>query len=268
MNNSIIIIAFFIIIVFILILINSEDMEYYYNDIKFFAKCDWKKNYLLNNNMLDKPLVKKNKIAIITFENRKGDEYVDLHNKNITAYCDKWNYKYLFYDQCAHNVYWCKMYLVLDALKSGNYDYVMWMDSDSIIKNDTMSLDSIVNKYSSDIFVNIDGGDSVYCAGVFIIKNSPIGISYMEDCIKQNNKKCLTTDNKLKGSWAGLCYEQGVMNKLIFDKYYNNTTCLPQYIVHNTGIDDTLKTCNTDTFILHLYGSKNETRAKCFSRFV
>ncbi len=268
MNNSIIIIAIFIIIGLVLYLINIEDFEYYYNDIKYFTKCDWKRNYLLNNNMVEKMSDKVNKIAIITYENRKGEEYIELHNKNITAYCNKWNYKYLFYDQCVHNMYWCKMYLVLDALKSGNYDYVMWMDSDSIIKNNTISLDSIVNKYSSDIFVNFDGGDSVYCAGIFIIKNSPIGISFLEDCIKHNTKKCMTSDNKLKGLWAGLCYEQGIMNKLIFDKYYNNTTSLPQYLVYNGGIDDTLKTCNIDTFILHLYASGYEQRAKCFTRFV
>ena len=268
MSNSLIIIIFFLIIAFILIIINTKDFEYYYNDIKYFAKCDWKKNYLLNNNMLDKAVISQNKIAIITFENRKDSEYIDLHNKNVSAYCDKWKYTYLFYDQCVHNIYWCKMYLVLDALKSGNYDYVMWMDSDSIIKNPNISIDSIVNKYSSDIFVNIDNGDTVYCAGIFIIKNSPIGIKYIEDCIKQNTEKCLTTNNKLKGLWAGLCYEQGVMNQLIFDKYYNNTTCLPQYLVYNIGIDETLKSCDIDTFILHLYGSKNELRTKCFSRFV
>jgi hypothetical protein len=255
-------------IAIILALSYFEDGQFYYNDIKYFEESKSKKNYLLNNNMIDKPIRKNNKIAIITFENRKNAEYIDLHNKNVSAYCDKWNYKYLFYDHCIHNIYWCKMYYVLDALKTGNYDYVMWMDSDSIIKNTNISLDSIVNKYSSDIFVNLDGGDSVYCAGIFIIKNSPIGIAFMEDCIKQNIKECSTYNNNLKGIWAGLCYEQGTMNKLIFDNYYNNTTCLPQYLVYNVGIYESLESCNLDAFIIHLYGSDNKLRAKCFSRFV
>lgn len=267
MNNSILILVIFVILIFILTLINFDDFDFYYNDTKFFIQSDWKKNYLLNNNILDKPVEKVNKCAIVTFENRK-DEYVNLHNQNVINYCKKWNYEYLFYDKCIHNVYWCKIYLVLDALKSGKYDYVLWMDSDSIIKNPTISLDAIVNRYSSDIFVNLDNGNSVYCSGVFIIKNSPIGISYLEDCIKLNNKNCLTNNNKLKGRWAGLCYEQGVMNKLIFEKYYKNTTCLPKYIVFNEGIDDSMKTCNKDTFILHLFGSPNNLREKCFSRFV
>jgi hypothetical protein len=268
MDKSILIIVTFIIIVVILSLINSESFEIYYNDTKHFMKSDWKHNFLLNNNMLSKPTEQINKFAIITYENRKDVEYITLHNKNMTEYCKKWNYDYLFYDQCIHNVYWCKMYLVLDALKTGKYDYVLWMDSDAIIKNSNISLDSIVNKYSSDIYVNFDNGKSVFCAGVFMIKNSPIGIAYLEECIKQNNKKCLTENNQLKGIWAGLCYEQGIMNELIFQKYYKYTTSLPRYLVLNRGITDTLETCDEDAFILHLYGSPNDARVKCFSRFV
>lgn len=268
MNNSFLIIIAFIIIIVISTLVNMMDFEIYYNDSKYFVQSDWKKNYLLNNNTLMIPSQKINKFAIITYENRKDSEYINLHNKNVTEYCKKWNYEYLFYDQCIHNVYWCKMYLVLDALKTGKYDYVLWMDSDTIIKNPLISLDSIVNKYSSDIFVNLDNGNSVYCAGVFMIKNSPIGISYLEDCIKLNTKKCLAENNKLKGRWAGLCYEQGVMNKLIFKKYYKYTTCLPKYLVLNEYIDEDMITCNEDTFILHLYNSSNDLRTKCFSRFI
>lgn len=187
---------------------------------------------------------------------------------NMSNYCKKWNCDYLFYDKCEYNVYWCKMYLVLDALKTGKYEYVMWLDSDTIVKNSNISLDSIVNMYSSDIYITMDNGRSIYNAGVFMIKNSPIGISYMEDCIKQYDKKCLDSDNKLKGAWAGMCYEQGVMNDLIFKKYHRYTTCLPKYLVYNIGIDKTIKVCNTNTFILHLCGSTDDLRTACFSRFI
>lgn len=268
MYYSVIIIIIFLIFASLITIINMEDYEFYRDDFMYFIKSKWKQNYLLNNNLLDKPVQKNNKFAIITFEDRK-DEYTELHNKNIQNYCDKWNYKYLFYDKCENNVYWCKMYMVLNALKSGDYDYVMWMDSDSVIKNNNVSLDSIVNKYSSDIFMTFDNGRSVFNAGIFIIKNSPIGISYMEDCIKNNRKICLVPDSlQLRGQWAGLCYEQGVMNKLIFDKYEKYSTGLPKYIVYNISINDSMKICDSDTFILHLCGSSNELRKKCFLRYV
>jgi hypothetical protein len=268
MSYSIIIIITFLIIGSFFAFLNAEDYEFHRDDFAYFIKSKFNQNYLLNNNLLDKPEQKKSRFAIITFENRK-DKYTDLHNKNIQNYCDKWNYKYFFYDKCEDNVYWCKMYMVLNALKSGDYDYVMWMDSDSVIKNNNISLDSIVNKYSSDIFVTFDNKYSVFNAGIFIIKNSPIGLEYMEECIKNNRKDCSIPNSiQLRGQWTGLCYEQGVMNKLIFDRYEKYSTGLPNYIVYNMNINDNMETCNSDTFILHLYGSSDELRTKCFLRYV
>jgi hypothetical protein len=270
MSEPIVVIIIFLIIAIIFTFANSEDAGFYYQDAKYAAKVQWHKLFssLLNNNLLDNPSGKTNKIAIVTFENRKIDEYIDIHNNNVSAYCKKWNYDYLFYDKCEYNVYWCKMHFVLDALKSGKYDYVLWMDSDTIIKNKNISLDLIVNKYSSDIFVSSDGGMAAFCAGVFIIKNSPIGISYIEDCINSQPKNCaIESENKLKGIWAGMCYEQGIMNTLIIDKYFKYTTCLPSHIIYNGRISETNKICDVDTFILHLYISEGKLRSDCFKRF-
>jgi hypothetical protein len=256
------------ILTFFLIVINLKNFNYYYDDITFKTKQVFLSlfYYLLNNNLLEKPIEKNNKIAIVTFENR-NEKFVDLHNKNVNEYCKKWNYDYLFYNNCIHNVYWCKMYFVLEALKSNKYDYVLWLDSDTIIKKMDISIDSIVNKYSSDIFVNYDNGDSLFCSGVFIIKNSEIGIKYIEDCIKFNQAKCYNKKGKLKGLWAGLCYEQGAMNKLIIHKYYKYTTCLSNSLILNKKINSSMAICDSDVFILHLYESPNDLRTKCFQKF-
>jgi hypothetical protein len=270
MNNFLTIILIMLVAIFLTI-INIEGMKFYYNDLKYTLRAQWQKIFysLLNNNLLDNPSDKVNKIAIVTFENRKKDKYIELHNNNISAYCKKWNYDYLYYDTCIHNVYWCKMHFVLDALKSGKYDYVLWMDSDTIIKNKNISLDLIVNKYSSDIFVSSDGGIAAFCAGVFIIKNSPIGISYIEKCIDSYSDNCeIKSQNILRGFWSGLCYEQGIMNMLIFDKFYKYTTCLPSNIIYNSKLTKTNGACDYDTFILHLYVTDNSLREKCFARFV
>lgn len=254
----------------LLILVNLRDFNYYYSDTIFKTRQIYHSlfYYLLNNNSLERPIDKTNKLALVTFENRKNEEYIDFHNKNITEYCKKWNYDYLFYDDCIHNVYWCKMFFVLDALKTGKYDYVVWLDSDTIIKNFDISFDTILNKYSSDIFLTYDNGDSLFCAGVFIIKNSTIGIEYIENCIKHYIPQCLNNSGTLKGLWAGLCYEQGIMNMLILDKYYKFTTCLPNNIVLNKKIKENMTICDSDAFILHLYESPNHLRAKCFNRYI
>jgi hypothetical protein len=270
MNTIVIIIIsiFLICLLYFIGIFMSKDHLIYIQNIKYFIRRTWEKtsgnvSNFINKNMLDKPINKKNKIAIVTFENRHNIDYINMHNKNISSYCDIWNYDYIFYDQCDKNIYWCKIYYVLDTLKQNKYDYVLWLDSDTIIKNNNISIDMIVNKYTSDIFMGTDSTTG-FCAGVFIIKNSDTGISFLEDCISNLMPICITEDNKLKGDWAGMCYEQGVMNMLIFEKYANYTTCLPEYIIYNGDSN----TCNADTFIYHMFASKEKERNSCFKRFV
>lgn len=128
---------------------------------------------LVSNNKITNHLQLKNNILIITFDNRKNQEYIKLHNENLEKYCKKWNFDYKFYDNCKENVYWCKIYMVLDALKNSNkYDYVIWMDSDTYIFNMDINLSNILNEYNSDIYIGLDNHMiyDIINAGVFIIK--------------------------------------------------------------------------------------------------
>ena len=235
-------------------------------DKKYLQKFKVKQfNKLISNNKNKNPSTIKNKISIITFDNRKNIPYILLHNENLINYSKKWELDYKFYDKCTNNIYWCKIHMVLDELLTGKYDYVMWMDSDTWIFNMEINLSEILNSYSSDIFIGMDNHPKYdfINAGVFIIKNTSIGIQFLKECINSLNPDCITIDpksgKKLKGAWAGTCYEQGVMNILIADKYSNNTTILPNDILYNYG------KCNKEVFIMHLYGSSNDTRVKCFS---
>ena len=238
-------------------------------DFKYLQKFKTKQLIkLTSNNKINNPPTKKNHISIITFDNRPTLPYVVTHNDNITNYSKKWGYDYKFYDACSYNIYWCKIHMVLDELKTGKYDYVMWMDSDTYIFNMGINLSDILNSYSSDIFVGSDNHKSydLINAGVFIIKNTSIGIQFLQECIDSMHVDCVSNDMNsgisLKGNWAGTCYEQGVMNILIADKYYKNTTVLSNDIIYNYG------KCSKDVFIMHLYGSSTDTRVKCFCKSI
>ncbi|AYV77981.1 MAG: putative glycosyltransferase [Edafosvirus sp.] len=234
-------------------------LNIYYNDILYYYRI-LNTNIVRNNNLITKPINKKNKILIITFDNRPTLEYVIEHNKNLSQYSQKWKYEYIFYDKCSYNIYWCKIYMVLDALESNKYDYVMWMDSDTIIKNMNTSLDSIVNNYSSDIFVGTDLNYPIINAGVFIIKNTLIGKNFLKDCIAYLNPTCVNADKTLNGLWALTCYEQGNMNILIKLKYSQHTTILPTNLIYNHD------ECNENVFIMHLCASTVENRINCFNK--
>lgn len=150
--------------------------------------------------------------------------------------------------------------MVLEALETNKYNYVVWLDSDTIIKNFNIDIGDIFNLFSSDIFVGSDNHSKygIINAGVFAIANTEIGTTFLFDCINSINIDCANSDGTLKGKWAASCYEQGVMNILIHDKYYLNTTVLTNHIIFNYSV------CSDDVFIMHLYGSTPESRVKCF----
>lgn len=232
------------------------------NDLEYYQKFSNSKklNGLINNNKLKVAKKNKNKILFITFDNRINEKYVQIHNSNINNYVKKYNYEYKYYTKCEKNVYWCKIYLVLEALLTNKYNYVVWLDSDTIIKNFNIDIGIIFNMFSSDIFVGSDNHSKfdIINSGIFAIGNSKRGIEFLSDCINYMNKDCIKSDGKLKGKWAASCYEQGIMNILIHDKYYLYTTVLTNRVFLNYNI------CSDEVFIMHLYGSKSESRINCF----
>lgn len=233
-----------------------------YNDRQYFTKF---RNKLISNlklnNKLETPIIKDNKILFITYDNRPNLEYIKIHNENLTKYCKKWGFDYKFYDKCKRNNYWCKIYMLLEELNKNTYDYVIWMDSDTYIFNMNINISSVFNRFSSDIFIGSDNNPKydLTNAGVFAIKNSEIGKQFLVDCINSFNIKCKKPNGELKGKWAAVCYEQGIMNILIADKYFNNTTILTNDLIFNYN------RCNNNVFIMHLYASSNSYREKCFN---
>jgi len=261
---EIVYIIIFSIIILILIKLLSPDnnLIIFKEDYNYFEKFSEKNNIekIINNNKLKKPLNKKNKILFITYDNRYQEEYVLIHNYNIKKYAEKYNYEYKYYNRCNENVYWCKIFMVLNFIKKNKYDYVVWLDSDTIIKNFDIDIGNIFNMFSSDIFIGSDNNKlfDITNSGVFAIKNSDIGIKFLNDCISHINKKCINDNGSLKGVWAGTCYEQGVMNILIADKYLNYTTLLTNNLIFNYNV------CSDDVFIMHLYASSSDYRTRCF----
>lgn len=250
-----------IVLIIMLVYIVTDTSIIRYNDNKYFEKFRSKLiSKLKHSNKLDIPVNKKNKILIITYDNRPNLSYIKLHNKNLYEYAIKWNYEYKFYDKCKYNNYWCKIYMVLQGLNTGLYDYVMWMDSDTFIFNQNISLSDVFNKFSSDIFIGSDNNPTydLTNAGVFAIKNSPVGKAFLNECIDSFSIRCKKSNGELRGRWAATCYEQGIMNLLIADKYYKNTTVLTNDLIFNYN------KCNNNVFIMHLYASSDKYRTKCF----
>lgn len=217
-----------------------------------YLKKHKKENYDSTNSTNNKL-----KIAIVTCENRK-DNYIKIHDENLTKYCNKHGYTYI---RC-HNepldiklpIYWYKIAYVNKILKEQNFDYVLWVDSDTLVTNMNIKIEYIV-KSNKDIYMarEIDGGilTNVLNAGIFMIKNSEIGHKFLEECLeKLKDKSCFNDDyTKILGKWAGECYEQGHMNKLIYTKYMDYTDIVSNDIFHSSAFIPF-----TIPFITHIFG--------------
>jgi hypothetical protein len=266
-----IIMTLFIIIIFIIFIPNNINIvKIYLRDIVHVLNHFFRYKIKYNNNINTNNNNYKNiKVLIISFDNRSESElkYLKFHKENISKYCKQWkNIDYFFTNKCNKNIYWCKLYLIQEKLKSSKYDYIMWMDTDAIIVNNNISIQKLLSSYSSDIFISNNQSidkkkeDNILCAGVFIIKNSKIGKKFIDDCINEWDKlNCLKSNKKLNGFYAQLCYEQGMMNYFIYEKYMKYTTILYNDIVKNICY------CENNSFILHDFG-KDHDKLKCFKR--
>lgn len=254
---------------FAIIIMNFDIIKIYLNDIFYFLLSHIKKNNFKRNLKIKN--LNEYKILFLTIDNRDKLDYVSVHNKNLELYAKKWGYDYVFSNSINpnHDVYWNKIYVIKEYLEKNNWDYVVWLDSDTII-DINFDIKNMINKYNNHIIIGKDKSlmndlNCIVNAGVFCIKNTKIGRMFLEDCIKTRKEtKYICTDkkNNMRGIWTCLCYEQGVMNKYIWDKYHYATTVVPRNIINNT--DD----CDENAFILHLCGEKNINRKKCFKHIL
>lgn len=243
-------------------IIRNDDI----NLLKIYQKI--KLSDLLNNNKTTEHKTedkqKKYKIAFLTYEDR-NEEYIKIHNSNMKLYCEKWNYEYIFISKNEKNMspYWYKIFLVKQLMEK-DYDYVFWLDSDTAIMNFNIDLgEDILKKYDSDIYVGSDNIKyDVVNAGLFIIKNSEIGKQFIEDWMEEYKPYCEKGNGSLRGKWAMSCYEQGHLNKLIYEKYSKYTSFLDRSVFQNNG------SCFEDVFVMHYYGGDKIKRAECFKKAV
>tara|TARA_B100001989_G_C24551857_1_gene475858 strand:+ start:35650 stop:41955 length:6306 start_codon:yes stop_codon:yes gene_type:complete len=125
-----------------------------------------------------------NKIAIVSLYTPEISDYA-IHSENsIRDYCEKQNYTFYVYRQkleenCSAN--WSKAQAILRHIN--DHDYIVWMDSDTLIFNDEKKFEDIISKASRKfIFATKDIGDnSMLNSGVLIFKNH----DYVKGLIKK-----------------------------------------------------------------------------------
>jgi len=268
-NKGLVLIILLILLIVIILLLNYD--PYLTESVNYINKM-----VKQHKNKYTPVPFKKRKIAFLTTEDRDFD-YIQLHDRSFEEYSKNNGYSYIRLNNCEKSVattYWCKIYKVKELLFSNKYDYVVWIDSDTIVSNKDVSIDHLISKYGEKdiiignykIFGNIIG-INLYCAGVFLIKNSEVGKKFINDCIEylEDHTKCIV-NSKEQGFWAGVCYEEGAMNILLKGKYKNYVYVDNKYDIIYTPIGSVGN--KPSALILHLAGSKNEKRYEVFKNYL
>jgi len=88
----------------------------------------------------------------------------------------------------------------------------------------------------------------------------------LQECIHLFKPCCTNNNGSLNGICAGECYEQGIMNIVIKEKYYRNIYIdYDRHIVDNICYDIN-SDYRSNSFIVHLAGRKNEFRNEYFNK--
>jgi hypothetical protein len=170
------------------------------------------------------------RVAIVQFDDRPDQELGPLRvliSRNAD-YARMHGYHHAFARAPVRDVppYWNKVYLVDKYLSE--FEIVAWLDSDAVIHDLTMPIESLFATNEAFVFSNalpVWGFDFPFCAGVFFCKGQfgreivrEWGSLYPAHFWEKRGTQWLCKDSR----WAGPAYEQGVFIDEIYPKYRSN----------------------------------------------
>lgn len=205
------------------------------------------------------PILESKNIKIISYDDRDL-ELIKYHKKSFKEYSEKYKYEYKFYNKFDSKLppYWKKIEIILKELENRNYEYILYVDSDTIINIDIPIEYLIEKKEDKFMYIGYDINYmfKIYNSGIILIKNNEMTRNFFNDCINYYKKNKYCNENGkyiLKGDWAGECYEQGIMNYYLkFSKYKYYIKQISSKYFHNHN------KFNSNTFICHFFSSKGK----------
>jgi len=103
--------------------------------------------------------------------------------KSKEQYCKKQGYDFIYATKSENpscHPSWSKIKLLQRILQ--HYDWVLYLDADTVIMDDTISVDSLIDSnYSFQICRESVGTIQNVNAGVFLIKNTPLMHQFLDD---------------------------------------------------------------------------------------
>ena len=241
MNIILIVLILFAAWVFYQILFKLKDWEYYKE--VFFTQFE---NVYVNINQTESNT--KQKILILSTDDR-NERYIQLHRKSLQKYCDHHGYTFLFTKPCTDlPVYFCKFKQILELMNKGEYDYYIWIDSDTIVNRNFIQfpLEAMLETVGLETDV-ITGNFPIhnilkYLIGSFyVFKNNSQTKALLQRCINDIDPSKWNNPKKGECNYGGYCYEEASLYRCIDDTIKhrriigqfisNHPWCAPNYFI-------------------------------------
>jgi hypothetical protein len=239
-------------IILIIILILIILILLFYNEIKYFNDISNSKYNIVSPDLYKKSENSK-KILILSTDNRDLN-YIKLHKQSWEKYANKHTYTYLFEQPCTNlPIYFCKYQRILELMKTTNFDYYVWVDSDTIVNKKFIdfTLESMISQVGEETDVitsympNLDKKGGTLIGSFYVFKNNESTKKLLQDCLdkidysKWKNGKCsncLYGGNYYDEAALFYCIQENkqIIHKVIDGKFISNK-----------------KLCDSSYFIIH-----------------
>ena len=217
-----------------------------------------KNKYQLNREIrgeLDEP--QTDKIRVITWYDDNIREYADITADINQGYCESSNIDWLVdtVRRCPErHPAWEGLFAVYNQLLTTDYDYIVWIDSDAVFRNN-QSIQDIINDYREfDFLISYDYPYTFNLnTGLYIVKNN----QKMRDLFKG------ITETENKKYYHKIFWDQSHLQEL----YNRNFMKIRESIciLSHRKIQD-FYDVNPKALILHLAGTDKKTRVDKFTK--
>lgn len=182
-----------------------------------------------------------NKIAIVSLHTPEISDFGIYSERSIQEYCEHQGYTFHIYRDKLDESFspnWSKAQILLNHID--DHDYVIWMDSDTLVVDPSKTFEDIIKESNKDILACSDiGGNSKINSGVVIFKSSDY------------SKNILNNWHNFEGDKSDLYASGGDQEILVYtisnaDPDFNNVEIFP---MDKFNTDPRFAT--EDSFILH-----------------
>ena len=152
-----------------------------YNFLKYISNQLPKSKIPINKFDIYNP---NRKIAIVSLYTKEISDYAIYSEKSIKEYCEKQGYTfYIYRESLNHQAFpnWSKAQALLNHID--NHEYIIWIDSDTLIFNPEKTFESIIQKAPKKFILATKdiGNNSMLNSGILLFKSH----QYTKNLIKR-----------------------------------------------------------------------------------